>query len=167
MCQACFANIAKLKAWRLRKPIPPCVFDMHIFLQLTQDILVSWSFWPHQKFLSIPSKSSHKPFGSKKQLMVYVGIAWVTAFMRISFPPMDSIFSFQPDNFFPALSFISAKTWFFDLPITDGRPSYFPCLVSCMGPRISKTSLLASGVVLWLKFTADLSALTFCPEAAS
>ena len=33
MCHACFANIAKLKAWRLRKPIPPCAFDMLVMIE--------------------------------------------------------------------------------------------------------------------------------------
>ena len=91
----------------------------------------------------------------------------MTTLISISFPPIESIFSFQLKSFFHTFSFISANTRFFDLPITDGRLRYFPCLESYIGPRISKTSLLVSRSVLWLKVTEDLSVLIFFPEATS
>ena len=92
---------------------------------------------PPPKILSILSRSSHNPFRSWKQLIVYVGIACMTALISTSFPPIEGIFSFHSKSFSPTFSFISAKTWSFDLPITDGRTRYFPCLKSCIGPRIS------------------------------
>ena len=49
----------------------------------------------------------------------------------------------------------------------DGRPRYFMCLESCIGPRVAKISSLASCVVLGLKKTEDLSVLIFWPEASS
>lgn len=76
--------------------------------------------------------------------MVYVGIACATALMRISFPPIDYSLPFQPASFFPILSFRIANTCFFDLPMKDGRPRYFVCLVSCIGPREAKISSLVS-----------------------
>ena len=87
--------------------------------------------------------------------MVYVRIAYATALIRISLPLIDNIFSFQPESFFPTFSFISAMTWFFDLPIIDGRPRYLLCLESCIEPRMSKASFLMSGAVFWLKNTED------------
>ena len=66
----CFASIARLKACKFWKPIPPFDFALHIFSQLTQVIFDSSCLYPHQNFLIIPSISSHNPFGIKKQLMV-------------------------------------------------------------------------------------------------
>ena len=87
--------------------------------------------------------------------------------MRISFPPIDKSFPFQPASFWPILSFRVANTCFFDLPIKDGRPKYFVCLVSYIGPRLVKISSLASWDVLGLKKIEDLSVLIFCPEKSS
>ena len=50
------------------------------------------------------SGSSQRPFGSWKQLIEYVGIAWATALIKISFPPIERIFYFQPESLFPTLS---------------------------------------------------------------
>ena len=97
---------------------------------------------------------------------MYVGIAWATALIRISRPPINRIFSFHPGSFFSTLSLISANISTFDLPIIEGRPSYFFCRVSCIGLNISNTSHLLSSGVLLLKKTEDLSALIFWPEAA-
>ena len=159
--QPYFASMEMLKAWRFLKPIPPLNLDLHNFLQLTQAILDSWPRWPHQNLLIIPSISSHKPFGNWKQLMVYVGIAWATAFIRISLPPMERFFSFHPDNFLPTLSLISANTSFLDLPMIEGRPRYLLCRESYIGPKIFRVSFFFSSSILALKKTEDLSVLIF------
>ena len=142
--QSCLARKALLKSCKFLKPIPPLVFCLHMVFQLTQHILVSCCRWPHQKFLIILSISSHRLWGRRTHPMVYVGIAWATALMRISFPPMERSFLFHPASFCPILSYRIANTCVFDLPIKDGRPKYFVCLVSCIGPRLAKISSLAS-----------------------
>lgn len=114
----------------------------------------------------MPSRSSHNPFGRRKQLIVYVGTAWATAFIRTSFPPIKRIFSL-PESFLPTFSFNSAKTSFLDLPIIEGRPRYLECLESCIEPRISRTSLFVSWAVLRLKNIDDLSMSIFWPNVAS
>ena len=59
--QACFANMARLKAYKFLKPLPPLAFGLHILFQLIQVISDSFCFCPHQKLLIILSMSSHKP----------------------------------------------------------------------------------------------------------
>ena len=54
--------------------------------------------------------------------MVYVGIAWTIALIRISQPACDKSFFFQPFNFFQILSFTIEKDFFFAWPTRDGRP---------------------------------------------
>ena len=68
---------------------------------------------PPPKFLNQWFNFVYKPFGSLKHDMVYVGIAWITALMRISLPACDSNFSFQPFNFFQILSLIKLKDFCF------------------------------------------------------
>lgn len=99
--------------------------------------------------------------------MVYVGIAYAIALMRISFPPIERSLPFQLASFCPTLFFNVVKTCFLDLPMNDGRPTYLVCLESCMGPRMAKISSLTAWVVLGLKNTGDLSVLIFWPEASS
>lgn len=98
---------------------------------------------------------------------MYVGTAWATTFIRISLPSIESIFSFHPESFLPTFSFISTKTSFLDLPIIEGRPRYFKCLESCIGPRMSRITFFVSWVVLRLKKTDDLSVFIFWLDAAS
>ena len=147
--------------------MPPYAFEIHIFFQPTQLIFASFCFWPHQKFHIILSKSSHKLCGSWKQLIVYVGIAWVTALMRISFPPIERSLPFQPVNFCPILSFKMEKTCVLDLPMKDGSPKYLVCFECCIGPKMLKISSLISWRVFGLKNTEYLSVLIFWPEASS
>ena len=147
--------------------MPPYAFEIHIFFQPTQLIFASFCFWPHQKFHIILSKSSHKLCGSWKQLIVYVGIAWVTALMRISFPPIERSLPFQPANFCPILSFKMEKTGVLDLPMKDGSPKYLVCFECCIGPKMLKISSLISWRVFGLKNTEYLSVLIFWPEASS
>ena len=53
---------------------------------------------------------------------MYVGIAWITALIRITFPAYDNIFSFHPNNLLSNLSFSCWKVLLLDLPIKDGKP---------------------------------------------
>ena len=76
--------------------------------------------------------------------MEYVGIAWATTLIRTSFPPIDRIFSFQLESFFPTLSLIATNIWVLDLPMRDGRPRYFVYLVSYIGPIKCRTSSLVA-----------------------
>ena len=99
--------------------------------------------------------------------MVYIGIAWATAFMRISLPLIERIFSFHPNNILPTLSLISANNSFLDLPMIEGRPRYLLCRESCISPKIFRVSFFFSSVVLAQKKTEDLSVLIFWPEATS
>ena len=123
----CLASKAKLNAFRSLNPIPPHSFGVHIFSQLSQAILSTPLFCPHQNFRTIPASSSHSESSNLKQLMVYEGIAWATDFIKISFPAFDKSFSFHQESFFPSLSFRSLKVFFLDLPTRDGRPKYFSC----------------------------------------
>ena len=65
---------------------------------------------------------------------MYVGIACATAFMRISFLPIERSLPFHPASFCLILSLRIEKTCFFDLLMKDGRPKYLVCLESCIGP---------------------------------
>ena len=98
---------------------------------------------------------------------MYVGIAWATALMRTSFPPIERSLPFQPANFWPILSFNIEKTSILDLPMNEGSPKYLVCFESCIGPKILKISFLISWLVFGLKNIEDLSMLIFWPEASS
>lgn len=131
--QSCFASIALLKACRFLKPRPPLAFCLHKVFQLTQHILFSYCRYPYQKFLIMLSISSHRLRGRRKYPIVYMGIVYATAFMRISFPPIDKSLPFHPASFWPILSFKIANICFFDLPIKDGSPKYFVYLALDQG----------------------------------
>ena len=112
------------------------------------------------------SRSSHRLCGSRKQLMVQVGIAWVTTLIRISLPPIERILPFQTASFCPICYLRIKKTYFFYLPMKDGSPRYLVCLDSFIGPNMEK---IASFVFWWefgLKNTEDLSMLIFWPKAS-
>ena len=147
--------------------MPTYNLDLHIFFQLTQVIFDSWFLWPHQKFLIILSKSLHMVFGSKKQIIVYMGTTCATALIRTSLPPMKRSFSFHPTSFLLAFSLILAKTCVFYFPIKEGRPRYFLCRESCIEPRMLRISSLVAEEVFGLKKTEDLLGLIFLPDAAS
>jgi hypothetical protein len=59
---------------------------------LAQCILPFSTCCPHQKFATIESNSSHRTWGRRKQLKMYVGIDCTTALIRTSFPAMDNLF---------------------------------------------------------------------------
>ena len=101
-----FSKHSKIESLKVLKSHTSFLFALHIFDQHTQAIFYSCCLCPHQKFLIIPSMSSHRPFGSRKHPIVYVGTACAMTFIKISLPPMDNNFSFHPISFFPTLAFI-------------------------------------------------------------
>ena len=92
----CFASSAKLNALRSLNPIPPSAFDLSIFSQAIHANFLSLSCCPHQKLLIKEFSSLQRESGILKQFIVYVGVAWATAFMRISRLTVVSNFPFQP-----------------------------------------------------------------------
>ena len=101
----CFAKRARLNAFRSWNPKPPSVLGTQILSQQIQVVLFFPFFCPHQNQRTMLVISSHNAVGSKKTLMVYVGIARVIAFMRISLLAWDNNFSFQPESLLSNLSF--------------------------------------------------------------
>ena len=139
--------------------MPPYNLDLHFF-QLTQAIFYSWFLWPHQKFLIILSKSLHRVFGSRKQLIVYMGTACAMILIRTSLPPMERRFSFHPTSFLFAFFFFSKDLCFW-FPYDGGQPQILTMPRSCIGPRMSRVLSFKSWGVFGLKNTEDLSMLIF------
>ena len=158
--------MARLKDWGFLNPMPPVSLDLQRFFQLTHAIFYSCSLYPYQNLLIMPSISSQSPLGRRKQLIVYVGMAWATAFLRISLPPIDNIFSFHPDIVFAIFSFTSTKTSSLDFPMMEGSPRLCYALNLALDPWFPVSRLLAQGVLL-LKKIENLSAIIFYPRAAS
>ena len=94
--QSCLPRRVRLNRSKYLKPRPPWFFGKHNLFQLTQWILRTSPLYPNQNFRIKNSISFHKPFGSLKQFMVKVGMAWITTSIRISLLAYDSSFSFHP-----------------------------------------------------------------------
>jgi hypothetical protein len=93
--QICFAKSALLKQANSRKPKPPDFLDNPNFSQFIQWIPLSFPLRP-QKNLDIKEFiSEHKDLGILNIPIQYVGIAWTTAFNKISFPACDKKLIFQ------------------------------------------------------------------------
>lgn len=67
--------------------------------------------------------------------MVYVGIAYATAFISTSFPAYDSSFSFLPDSLLSSLSCKALKVFCFDLHTNDGKPKSVSCCRITSAPK--------------------------------
>jgi len=141
------------------------LFSLHNVSHLIQWILRSPCLLPHQNLLIILSICSHKPIGSREQLITYVGIAWTTNLIKTSLPAFDRNFSFQPFSFFHTLSWTKLKTCFLDLPTKAGSPRYFEwhsTTLICIQPW---NKILRSSGTFQLKEISDLSKLISCLEA--
>ena len=149
--QACLSQKGKVESLQISKPQTSKRFWLTHLSPTNPGDFQLLVFCPHQKFLIILSRSSQRLFRSWKQLIVQVGMAWATSLMRVSFPPEESNFPFQPANFKPTLSLISAKTCFLDLLMMEGRPRQLVCLKSCMGPNMLRIASFSSSVVFGLK----------------
>lgn len=88
----------------------PWNFEAHSFSQLSQWIFCSFAHWLHQNQVIILFNSKHRPLGSLKQLIAYVGIDKATTLKIISFPPWAKIFSFQTWSLWQTISLISKKS---------------------------------------------------------
>ena len=130
--QPYLARRAKLNCLSCLKPIPPLHFGSHIFSQLSQAIFLVSSFWPHQKFLNMLVNSSQSASSNLKQLMVYVGIAWVTALINISLPALDNIFPSIPPTFCGVL-FYFIESIPFVFPHQRRQPQIFLMLLYNLG----------------------------------
>ena len=82
----CLANNESLNFSISLKPKPPTSLASHKHFQFTQWTFQLSPLYPHQYFLIKTSNSFTNPLGSLKQLIVYVGIAWITDFIRTSLP---------------------------------------------------------------------------------
>ena len=149
--QPCFSRRARLKALKFLNPIPPFAFGVHNFSHFIQAILHSSFFCPHQKLLTILFSSAHKDFGRRKQLIVWVGIAWTTALIKTSLPAMDRNFSFQLDSLCATLSLSCWKVFLLFRPTKDGKPRYFSCWWIMSAPNLCLTYSWISLGVLGLK----------------
>lgn len=107
---------------------------------------------PHQKFLMRLVISSQRVSRILKQLMEYVGIAWATTFIEISFLAFGNSLSFHPTSFFANFSLISLKVFFLFFPTKDGRPRYFSCCLITCALNMTFISSWISFVVLLLRY---------------
>ena len=130
-------------------------------------IFLSSLHWLHQKFLIKLIISTHRELGILKQLLVYIGIACATTFIKISLPAFDSNFSFQPASFLDNFSLISLKVFFLFLPTNDGNLRYFSCCLITYALNLDLISSWTSLVVLLLKNREVFVLLSYCPEACS
>jgi hypothetical protein len=73
--QPCFANKASLNTNVSLKLSPPFSLFLQIFFQFTQWIFLLSKLLPHQKLHAMLSNWWHKPLGTWKQLIMYVGKA--------------------------------------------------------------------------------------------
>jgi hypothetical protein len=122
---------------------------------------------PTQNFCIIPLISLHRLIGSWKILMLYVGMAWITTFRRISFPTCERNLTFQFCSRFQTSSFMLLKARFQDFPTKVGSPRYLTYLcVGCI-PKSWVISCRLSRLVFLLKKIDVLSLLSFCPDAFS
>lgn len=121
-CHICFAKRALLMQKKSLKPNLPFSFGNLIFFHFIQWIHFSFALWPHQKLCIIESISRHNPLGSRKTLMQYVGIAWITAFNKISFPAWERNLIFQSWRCFHTQFVILLNAVIRDLPTRVGNP---------------------------------------------
>jgi hypothetical protein len=94
--QACLPSRAKLNNSMSRKPRPPKNFGSTMSSQATQHVFLFPSLLPHQKLRRRPLMCWHRPLGSLKHDIEYVGIACATDLIHISFPSTDKQSPSQP-----------------------------------------------------------------------
>ena len=156
-----------LKSFKSSKPIPPFSFGKHILSQLIHASFFSSFTCPHQNCLTIPVNLSHRVLGSLKQLIVYDGIAWATAFIIISFLAFESNFSFHLASLFNTRYFNWENRFLLDLPTKEGSPRSDPCGFMTCTPNIILIVSLTPMAVLWLKNKEVLFLFNCWPKDAS
>jgi hypothetical protein len=88
--------------------------------------------------MAMALSSAQKPAGNLKQLIAYVGMAWITALIRNSLPAWDNNFSSTLATYTKTLSLISLKALRFALPTTSGNPKYFSNRVVGFEPNMEQ-----------------------------
>ena len=114
---------------------PPNSLSLHNLSQLTQWTFLNSPLYPHQNLQIRTSNSLIKPLGILKQLIVYIGIAWITNLMSTSLPAWDSNLSFQPCDFFQTVLLDKWNFSFSLAPLKLVNPNMFhTALLS--GPQV-------------------------------
>jgi hypothetical protein len=133
----CFANIILLKHNNSPNPKPPKDFELQIFNQLIHAIFVSFSLDAHQNRNIGELISRYKALDSWNTLILYVGIAWITALIIISL-----IFSYLYEEFFlnsyPLIhSLMLLNLLVFDFPTIACSLKYFSIItLRCRNTRM-------------------------------
>jgi hypothetical protein len=107
--------------------------------------------------------SLHKVFGNKKTLITQVGIAWITALNRISFPAWENNFSFHWFILLHIFPLIPVNVLIFERPTKVGRHKYFPYLCVKVTLAKERISSFASYLVLRWKIWMSFFNSTFLP----
>lgn len=102
--QACLAKRAWLKALISLNPMPPMDFGNIILSHATHAIFLLPASTPHQYCLMSRVNSSQTDMGNLNTLIMYVGIAYATAFIKISLLAIDMYFSLQSTSLFASFA---------------------------------------------------------------
>lgn len=127
----CLARKAKLKSWKSLKPKPPSHFGRPSLFQPTQWILRSSSFWRHQNWASIESRSLQMEAGNLSRDCLshrYSKYSFSSRGEKVLLPALELS---------KTLLLTYASAWRFDLPQLDGISRYWPGSLTCHIPRIS------------------------------
>ena len=98
------ASKARLNSSMFLKSSASEPFDIDISSQATQKVFLFPSLLPHQKSHRRLSICLHRPLGSLKHDIEYIGVAWVTALINTSLPPAERHCSIHPCTFCHTLS---------------------------------------------------------------
>lgn len=149
------------------KLIPPCNLGLHKSVHFTQWIFLLSPRCPQKNLRIRDSISCHSVNGSLKQIIVYVGRAWVIDLIKISLLAWDKSLASQPCNFFHICCLMCVKFSFLFPPTREGRPKYFSYCYTTITPIISLIMVCLSAVVDLLKKSVVFVLLICCPEARS
>lgn len=98
---------AELCSLAFLMPRPPCFLLLQTFSQLTRWTFLASSVLPQRKFLFNLSILSQILRGSSIVCIKWLGMAEVTALMRVVRPARDKFLAFHPDSLLDILSMIS------------------------------------------------------------
>lgn len=148
--------------------MPPEIFGDASFSHDTQCKDLRSKELPHQYFAMQDVMPLQTFLVNWKQLMLYVGIAWITGFKIISLPAQVSIFfADQTWILLLALSPIWSKVPLMILPTAVGRPKYLSLKATTRIPNLWFTICRTFLGELGLKKTAPFNLLTLWPEQAA
>lgn len=107
----CFANMARLNSWIIRKPTPPSSLGKHIFSHFSQCIPLFWGFELHQNCAMALERFSQISSGNSKEDITYVGRASKIDLIRTSFPPFEKYLHIHPFTLYINLSLRKTKSF--------------------------------------------------------